>query len=89
MENRLTFDSTGRAAAFYEGLSAKERGALAVALEHIRENPAPDGKKITAVLKEPVVIYYYDDGTYKVSYTLSYIPSEERFEIAIYSISAA
>lgn len=77
------------AAAFYEGLSTKERGALAVALESIRENPVPDGKKITAVLKEPVLVYYYDDGRYRVSYSLSYIPSEERFDIDVYSISAA
>ncbi len=36
----------------------------------------------------PVVMYYFNDGSYKIGYALSYLPDENVYEAAIYSIEA-
>ena len=34
----------------------------------------------------PVVLYYFNDGSYRIAYSLGYLPDENVYEAAIYSI---
>lgn len=88
--NELIFETQfGHAKAFRDALPSGDRAALDEVLEYIREKPVPDGEKITSVLMAPVVIYFYNDGVYKVSYSLSYYPAEQRFHTSVHALAFA
>ena len=56
-------------------------------LSSLRSDPTPDGETKISVLMAPVVMYYYDDGEYKISYGLSHYPKDDRYDIRIYSVA--
>ena len=59
---------------------------LEMALEYIREAPLPDGDRIIAVDYPPMVIYHYRDENFRIAYGLSYIQSEDCYDIAIEAV---
>lgn len=72
MPNRLEIDPSGSAADFYLSLDPVSRESLDTVLERIRQDPEPDGSRIVAISMPPAFIYYYSDGTWQVSYSLSW-----------------
>lgn len=89
MPNVLRIDSAGPAAAFYRSLDGPVRAALDTILDYIRDNPQPDGERITSILLSPVVIYYFNDSELKLSYGLSYFPDERQWQIDMLNIGFA
>ena len=87
LPNELRFDRSGTAAAFYRGLNSIRRVSLDVALDDIRSNPQPDGELIISLLMAPVVIYYYENSEFKISYSLSYMPNDGHWRTTVLSIA--
>ena len=58
--------------------------SLYQSLELLRSDPE-DKRYVTAVLMPPVVIYYFNDGNYSISYGLSLLTNGDRL-VSIYNI---
>ena len=88
MPNQLWFDKGGPAERFYRDLDPEARASLDQVLDHIRDNSAPDSARITSVFMSPVVIYYYEDDDWKVSFNPSYYRSDESMHVQVWAIAA-
>ena len=87
MPNQLSFSINGQPQELYRSLSHDTRASLDVVLDLLLVNPSPDGIHKTAIFMSPVVVYYYEDEDWKVSYSLSYYPVEKITDIGIYAIA--
>ncbi len=89
MHNELKFDRNGKAVNLYKQLDKERRQQLDPILDYLRDNPEPDGENKIAICMPPVFVYYYDDGIWKISYSLSYIPKDKIFKTNILTIAFA
>ena len=58
------------------------------ALDYIQNDPIPDGGKITFVDMPPIVLYYYQDESWMVSFGLSYSLTDDCYDISIVAFAA-
>ena len=85
MDNQLTF-SAEKVRLFYDSLSEAERESLDIALDYIKSVPFEHGGIITRRLMSPVMVYTYDDGRWRIMYTLD-TQRQPVFNIRIFGIS--
>ena len=88
MPNRLNFNESPSTVEQINNLSDEEVATLTEALERIKDSPLPNGENITAVSFPPVVINYYRDEYWRVSFYNSYFRLEGEYEIRILAIDA-
>ena len=89
MANRLRISSAGKARAFIDSLDNPSRQSLYEALGYIQDAPFEHGNIITRKMMPPVVVYTYDDGRWRILYSLSRPSALVDYDISVYSISRA
>lgn len=90
MPNRILFSANGNATDFYNSLNTQDRNSLDEALEYIRDFPFEHGDTIERRLMPPVTIYLFRDDYWRISYSLSFQPTEPFVvDINIFAIARA
>ena len=87
MPNQLVFSEGSSADETYRSLDQEARRSLDSALDYIKDMPFPHGDTIVSVAMSPVVVYYYNDDMWEITFSLSYLKSEQVFRIGIHAIS--
>ena len=87
MANVLYLSSDSPASRLYPSLTGEERLAIDDALDYIRDFPFEHGDVITKRLLPPVMVYEYADGNWRISYSLSFLPSDASYSIDIWAIA--
>ena len=85
MPNRLTLSD--RARRFYQTLDAPSLSSLDEALDYIRDAPFSHGGLIRREFRPPVMMYFYDDGAWRIGYVLSFYTDSATFHIHVLVIS--
>ena len=68
--NRLRFSSSGNSISFYAALTAEERRSINRVFDYIQDFPYEHGNVTTRKLAEPVTWYEFDDGQWRILYTM-------------------
>lgn len=90
MPNRILFSVNGNATDFYNSLNTQERNSLDEALEYIQDFPFEHGDTIEKRFMPPVTIYLFRDDCWRISYSLSFHPTESiGVDISIFAIARA
>ena len=89
MANRLRISSAGKARAFIDSLDNLSRQSLYEALGYIQDIPFEHGNIITRKMMPPVMVYTYNDGRWRILYSLSGLSGHVEYDIGVYSISRA
>ena len=87
MPNRLTLSE--RAHLFYQTLDSHSLSSLDEALDYIRDAPFSHGGLIRREQRPPITMYFYDDGTWRIGYVLSFYEDSATFHIHVLVISRA
>ena len=87
MANQLTFSKHGNAREILSSLDKSDRESLFDALAYIKDAPFEHGGLITRQLRPPVMVYTYNDGDWRILYTLHTIPGQIGFHIGISHIT--
>lgn len=87
MPNRLTLSE--RARIFYQTLDATSLTSLDEALDYIRDAPFSHGGLIRREQRPPVTMYFYDDGTWRIGYVLSFYADTAIFHVHVLAIARA
>ena len=85
MPNRLTLSE--RARRFYQALDEQILSSLDEALDYIRDAPFSHGGLIRREFRPPVMMYFYDDGIWRIGYVLSFYEESAIFHVHILAIS--
>ena len=72
--NRLTFSASGNARSFYDSLTTRERESIDAAFDYIQDFPYEHGNTITRRFAAPVTWYEFNDGQWRILYTLENAP---------------
>ena len=87
MPNRLTLSEGARH--FYQTLDAHRLPSFDEALDYIRDAPFSHGGLIRRESRPPVMMYFYDNGVWRIGYVLSFYADSAIFHIHVLAISRA
>jgi hypothetical protein len=73
---------------FYRSLNPIRRASLDKAFDYIRDVPFEHGDIITRRLLPPVMVYTYNDGVWRCTYSLGLIPETITYTISVYSVKS-
>ena len=89
MPNRLVLSNYGNASEFYESLDWGDKASLASALQYIEDFPFEHANTVTRRYMPPVMIYFFHDDDWRISYSLDKTPGELGFTIHVFQIDRA
>ena len=73
---------------FYRSLNPIRRASLDGAFEYIRDVPFEHGDIITSRLLAPVMVYTYNDGVWRCTYSLGLIHETIAYTISVHSVKS-
>ena len=86
MPNRLSLSYP--VVEFYRSLNPIRRASLDKAFDYIRDVPFEHGDIITRRLLLPVMVYTYNDGVWRCTYSLGLIPETVVYTIGVHSVKS-
>ena len=88
--NRLSFSSSGNTIPFYAALTVEERRSINRAFDYIQDFPYEHGDVITRKLADPITWYEFDDGQWRILYTMESMPDTPLSkEISVFAVGYA
>ena len=86
MPNRLSLSCP--VVEFYRSLNPIRQASLDKAFDYIRDVPFEHGDTVTKRFMPPVMVYTYNDGVWRCTYSLGLIPETIVFTISVRSVKS-
>ena len=86
MPNRLSLSCP--VVEFYRSLNPIRQASLDKAFDYIRDVPFEHGDIVTSRFMSPVMVYTYNDGVWRCTYSLGLIPETIVFTISVCSVKS-